>query len=69
MGRGVLEVPVVTAVRFDQKGNSVPYRIIFAGKTLYADSVSTGNLVAFRSGDMYYWLEKNGRRWNLIFTR
>lgn len=66
MRKGIFEAPVITAVRFDKKGNCIPSRVQFAGKTLYADTIASESLVAFRAGEMYYWLEKNGRNWQLV---
>lgn len=69
MKRGIFDAPVVTAVRFDNKGNSIPSRIVFGGRTMYAEATSGNTLIAFRSGEVYYWLEKHGRSWEFVSAR
>lgn len=54
----------VTAITFDQRGNSFPSRIDYNGKNIYPVKFSE-KLVSFKIDSSYFWLVRRNNHWNL----
>lgn len=54
---------VVTAVRFDSGGRTLPMRITWRGVSYYLDTCAATEMYSFRHGRAYYWLARQGNKW------
>ena len=57
---------VITGYKFDKRGQLVPSRIDWQGRTLRVQASEMSGLVSFFASGRYHWLERRGRQWQLL---